>query len=186
MSREQDLQRRGTFSGTLCYRRSALHLCRSSNPGNFHPYLHNWRLTVWAEELAPGLLFSPPGSNKTEAKNTSNVLAWPGDGSAKSVESLHFDGVVFFELLKGDSVGIRSWAWVADKLGEWIFLRHHNIIIINSLLAKISINQTKQDENYYQRKALVLFFVVRPSPIVEAFLGCISSSTLLERALSFS
>ena len=39
---------------------------------------------------------------------------------------------------------------------------------------------------YYQRNALVLFFVVRPNPIVDTFLGCMSSSTFLERALSFS
>ena len=145
MSQGQVLRQRGTFSGTLCYRHSAPRLGKSSNPGSFLPYLHNWSHTVAAEKLSSGLLFTPPGGDQAEAENATNVLAWSDSGSAESVEPLHFDWVVFFELLEGDPVGVRCWARVADKLGEGTFVRHHNIIIINSCLHQISINlQHKQ------------------------------------------
>jgi hypothetical protein len=115
--------------------RSDLRRGRSPDRGSCHPCLNGGRGTVAAEKLVTGLALSPPGAGQAEADDSTDVEAGPFDGPEETVEAFDFEGVVAFELLQGDLVGVGDAAWIGHELGVGVVgARHGSQIIIQNLL----------------------------------------------------
>lgn len=115
--------------------RSGLRRGWSQDRGSCHPCLNGGRGTVAAEELMTGLALSPPGAGQAEADHSTDVEAGPFDGPKETVESFNFKGVVAFELLQGDLVGVGDAAGISHELGVGVVgARHVSQIIIQNLL----------------------------------------------------
>lgn len=151
----------GKVSGILCCMHSEPHLSKCEGRDSCLPCLYHAFCTVLTEKLASGLALSIDSTSKAQSDDSSNIDAWLLESSEESIESFHFEWIVFFQLLESDLVGIRDVSRVLDELS--VGIHRHRLIIMGISWWINKSQQLDRDPNilkktYFNNSFFMIFY----------------------------